>query len=335
MGCNVEFIAFRHAPDLAKLAAIERLEGYRLFKHISRDEWYLEGPNPEGGEITFFEPLDYVPKSPASKHGKANAKALWAAIKGLKAYGFDEARVAAALTLSIELGIPTLLIYSNDDGVDAGFICNQGQIEYAKLSDIDRRMVIFEANGARVEPAQAEEFEDDGPVLDMHQFATEAANTFFGTSIRWRVTSDPYEFAASDYTLLAQSGQRAPFRLPNADTKDALHAIERIAGESEKRAAFIAIGEPHLVTALDPAFINADRTIRDLVEWQLAACFLYANNRKHSDATYAAFSEYLDAVLTYVRLLRPSPDFRREMDFVGEARQLSERWRTLRAKHVA
>lgn len=332
MGCNVEFIAFRQAPDLAKLAAIERLEGYRLFKHISRDEWYLEGPNPEGGEITFFEPLDYVPKGPASKQGKANAKALGAAIKGLKAYGFDEARVAAALTLSIELGIPTLLIYSDDEGVDAGFICNQGQIEYAKLSDIDRRMVIFEANAARVEPAQAEQFEEDGPVLDMHQFATEAANTFFGTSIRWRVTSDPYEFAASDYTLLAASGQRAPFKLPDADTKAALHGIEQIAGESEKRSAFIGIAEPHLATALDPAFINSDRAIRDLAEWQISACFLYASNRKHTDTTYAAIFEYLGEVLTYVRLLRPSPDFRRDMDFVAEARRLSERWRVLTAK---
>jgi hypothetical protein len=331
MGANVQFIAFREAPDLGRLSAIPGLTGYRLFKHASRPEWYLEGPNPEGKDITFYEPLDYAPEGDAAKHGMAGAKALAAAMKsgGVKPYGLDEKTLAAALTLGIEIGIDALLVYSNDDGIDAGFICESGQVKHAKLPALPKDVAVFENGAARIATPNTGEFDEGEPVLDLHHFANEVANTFFGTSIRWRITSDPYEFRAADYRLLAQSGHRAPFRLPSADTESALGAIDQSQrSPSQQMAAFVALASAHVRAALAPQLIDAPRVDRDLVEWQISQCLLHIRWR----AEYADLLAFLEEVLTYLRRLRPKPEFRHQINFEAEGLRLFAAWDALTTK---
>lgn len=334
MGANVQFIAFREAPNLAALSAIPGLTGFRLFKHTARSEWHLEGPNPEGNDITFYEPLDYAPKGDAAKQGAAGANALSAAMKtaGVKPYGLDEKTVTAALTLSIQLGIDTLLIYSNDDGIDAGFICESGQVKYAKLPVLPKGIAVFENGAARVETPNTGELDEGEPMLALHHLASEVANTFFGTSVRWRVTSDPYEFNAADYTLLAQRGHRAPFRLPSADAEAALRAIDNSERSPvEQMAAYIAQTDVQVRAALAPDLIDAPRVDRDLIEWQVSASLLHVRWRPD----YAEFLAFLEEVLTYLRRLRPKPEFRHQIDFDAEGRRLLAVWEGLATKFGA
>lgn len=335
MGANVGFIAFREEPDLEKLAAAPGLSGFRLFKHNAKPEWYLEGPSPEGDAITFYEPLDYAPKGEAFKQARAAAKELTNALKAdVNPYGLDEEALTAALTISNELGLATLLIYSNDDGVDAGFICEAGLVSYAKLPNLPMAMVVFENGAARLETPKSEEFDEGEPVLDLHQFATEVANRFFGESVRWRVTSDPFEFKAADYTLIAGNGQRAPFKLPGADIQAELWAIETSnANGSQKLQKSIAIIDAHVAAALQERLIASERTERDLLEWNVRACLLHASLfRQPASASFEKIKDYLLKVLTYLRLLRPKPDFRHALDFSAEARKLRGEWRALKLK---
>lgn len=335
MGANVQFIAFREAPDIARLAAIPGLTGYRLFKHIERPEWCLEGPNPDGDGITFYQPLDYAPKSEAAKTGAANAKAVAATIKsaGITAYGLDEKTVAAALALSVEIGIATLLIYSNDEGVDAGFVCEAGRVIYARLPTMTRDVVVVLNGAAQVEPPQTDEYDEGEPVLDQHQFATETANAFFGTSIRWRVTSDPTEFKAADYKCVAASGTRAPLHLPGDATKQALHAITvSDATPQEKLRRSIAIMDKHVAAAVDPRLITAPRAELDQVDFDRLACATYAGSRGRDDKSYAALADYLTELGGYLRTLKPKPDFRHNIDFHAESRRLMKEWTSLKVK---
>jgi hypothetical protein len=333
MGANVGFIAFREGPDLERLTAVPGLTGFRLFKHNAKPEWYLEGPNPEGNDITFYEPLDYAPEGEAFTKAQAAAKQFTNAFEKAEVSldGLDEKALAAALTISTELSIATLLIYGDDDSVDAGFICEAGQVTYAKL-----HMVAFENGTVRLEAAQTEELDEGLLVRDLHQVATEVANKFFGGSIRWRVTSDPYEFNASDYTLLAGSGERAPIKLPGDDVKVELWAIETSgASGSQKLQKSIAIINAHVAAALSGTLITSERAERDLVEWNVSACLLHASLfRQPPSAAFEAINVYLVKVPAYLRLLRPKPDFRHSLDFPAEARKLQDEWRTLKAKLI-
>ncbi|MEQ1863141.1 MAG: hypothetical protein ABL996_00650 [Micropepsaceae bacterium] len=336
MGANVNFIAFRKEPDVEKLAAIPGLNGFRLFKHNAKQEWYLEGPNPEGDAITFHERLDYAPKGEAFKQAQAATKKLADAFRKaeVKPYGLDNKALAAALAIGNELGLPTLLIYSNDDGVDAGFICEGGQVSHAKLPNLPTAMVVFENGAVRLKAPESEEYDEGEPVLDLHQFATEVANTFFGESVRWRVTSDSSEFKASDYTLVSGRGERAPLKLPGDDIKTELWAIETSSANGrQKLQKSIAIIDAHVAAALQERLITSERAERDLVEWSVSACLLHASShRQPPSASFERINVYLLKVLNYLRLLRPKPDFRRSMDFPAEARKLRGEWRMLKLK---
>jgi hypothetical protein len=250
----------------------------------------------------------------------------------VKPYGFDEKALAAALAISNELGLATLLIYSNDDGVDAGFICEAGQVSHAKLPNLPDAMVVFENGVVQLKALQSEEFDEGEPVLDLHQFATEVANSFFGESIRWRVTSDPFEFKASEYTLVLGRGERTPFRLPGDEIKAELWVIETSnANGRQKLQKSIAIIDAHVAAALQQRLITSERAERDLVEWNVSACLLHASLfRKPPSASFERIKAYLQKVLTYLRFLRPKPDFRRSLDFHAEARKLRAEWRMLK-----
>jgi len=336
MGAHVRFIAFRNPPDVAKLAAIPGLSGYRLFKHASRPEWYLEGPNPEGDDITFNEPLDYAPKGETSRRAQAGVKSFADAIKraGVKSWGQANDELIVGLAISAELGIPTLLVYGNDSaGVDVGFICNDGEVIFAKLPALPKGLAVFENGAARVEAPFSEEFEEGEPVLDLHQFATEVANKFFDTSIRWRVTSDPFEYKAEDFALITQSGERALPRLPGDDTKKALWTIESSdAAPAEKLRKCIAAMDPHVSAALEPGLISAPRALVDYMSMQVLACTVHVGAREWDNKSYEPLAEYFGELSYYLRLLKPKPDFRQNIDFAAEGRRLLANWRALKAR---
>jgi hypothetical protein len=335
MGANVGFIAFREAPNVAKLAAIPGLTGFRLFKHKAKPEWYLEGPSPDGDAITFYEPLDYAPKGDLFKQAQDSAKSVVNAFKhkNLRVEGFDERAVVQALTLNLALGVATLLIYSNDDGIDAGFICVDGKIMHAKLPTRLGEMTVFENGEARVEPPNSEEYVEGEPVFDLHQFASEVANTFFRTSIRWRVTSDPADFESSEFTLLAASGQRTPFKLPGDDVKVALWAIESGAGtDAEKLRKCCEFMDSYVVAATEPHLISAARVEVDYADFQILACSLHASGRRYGKPAYATLSAYFSDLQQYLRRLKPKPDFRHDINFQAEGGRLRAEWRALRAR---
>lgn len=171
-------------------------------------------------------------------------------------------------------------------------------------------------------------YEDGSPYFAMYNAASSMAAAFFRTPSPWPISSDPYEFDAGDYRLLASTGSRAPFKLPGADTSDSVSAIMRADGpEREKLAAFVALTEAHLMAALAPRLISAARSEVDFAEAQISACYLQARWR----AGYEKLFAYLETVLSYLRRLRPRPEFRHEIDFAAEGQRLMDEWRSLTA----
>jgi hypothetical protein len=296
MGSNVHFIAFRQAPDVEKLAAIPGLTGFRLFKHSTKPEWYLEGPNPEGDDITFFEPLDYAPKGEAFNQSKSALQELIQAFNRaeLNPYGLDKKALASALTICNELNIATLLIYSNDDGIDAGFICNAGKVSHAKLPNLPKAMAVFENGAAHLESPQSKEFDEGEPVLDLHQYASEVASRFFAETIRWRVTSDPFEFKGSDYILISGAGKHMPRTLWGEDIAKLRSIDSSHASGRRKLQESIALIDKHVAAALHERLIASERPERDLVEGCIWACRQHATLfRQPSSVSLGMVEDYL------------------------------------------
>lgn len=210
MAAHVRLIAFRDPPDLNTLSNIPGLKAFRLFKRAERSEWHLEGPG--GDTVRFFEQIKYAVPWAASRRAKDAFKRLSKTIKqsGLESWGLAEGEIVHALALSAELGQPTLLAYGNTGaGVDAGFICEAGEVAFAKLHALPEGMLVFDNGAARVEaPVSGEPDEDGEPVLDQFQFATEVANRFFNDNTRWRVSAHIADDDDGSYALVLAHGGR-------------------------------------------------------------------------------------------------------------------------------
>lgn len=333
MGANVGFIAFRDPPDVDWLGAVPGLTGYRLFKHASKPEWFIEGPNPEGDAITFYEPLDYAPPAEAIAQARNVVAMLVQAIEssGSPAANIDKDGLAQALVLSTALGAALLFVYGNDEDWDGGFVCEDGAIVSGRLAGGPHGIIAIDNGAIALVAPEPSGFHEDGePYFAMYNAASSMAAAFFGTPSPWPISSDPYDFDAGDYGLLASRGSRAPFRLPGADTEDTLRLIANSdRAESEKLSAFLALAELHLIIALDQRLISAARSEVDYAEAQISVCYLGTRWR----AGYEEFFAYLETVLTYLRRLRPRPEFRHDIDFAAEAQRLMNEWRRLKAKH--
>ena len=195
MGARLSFIAFKAQPDLQTLASIEWLTAYRLFKRKAANEWYLEGQSPEPEKVDLSETLgvDAGHGSPARDAYNRAVSDLAAALadRNLSTSSLDDEGLVQALFLSEELSTATLLAYANDEGADAGFICQQGKLRRARILIGSDTAIEFTSGSLRIERLDDSEH---GPVL--YRIANEVAAEFFGWNEGQRVSSDPGELDA-------------------------------------------------------------------------------------------------------------------------------------------
>jgi hypothetical protein len=332
MGCNVSFFAFDEPPDLDALDAIHWLTAFRLFRRKGRSEWYLEGPSTDD-DITFSESL-ITEDSKLAEIGPATAAVakLQTDLKKLKkrSVGYDDEGLRQALALSTALGQRVLYVSGNDESLDCGFICNDGAIVRGRLQLDWNKACALEDGRIRVESLYPEETDPDtAEPRELYALASQEAGAFFRSATPWRITSDPLYVDVADYELVGSKGSAKPL-YQGAEAE--LRAVWASSNKPrEKLRRYVAILGPHIRTALRTDLILADRQSRDPTERQLFDCSRFvASPYLDHPPQLAALAAFLSHVRTYLRLLRPRPAFRQQIDFAAINQQLTRRWRILR-----
>jgi hypothetical protein len=333
MGCNVSFFAFDELPDLPALEAISWLTAFRLFRRKGRAEWYLEGPSSDGDGITFFERL-IADNSKLAAIGSLTAAVakLGSDIKSLKkrSAGYDDEGLLQALALSLALKQRVLYVSGNDESLDCGFVCKDGAIVHGRLELDWNKAVAIEDGSIRVESLYPDGTDPDtAEPRRMYALASQEATAFFRSATPWCISSDPHDVETEEYELVCGKGSAEPLHQGVEAELMAVWASSIKSGEKLRR--YIAIIAPHINTALRTDLILAERQSRDPTEQQLLHCrtFVASLYRDHPPQL-KALAALLSDLLSYLRLLRPRPRFRQNIDFAAVNQQLTRRWRILR-----
>lgn len=342
MGSYVNYIAFRERPDQTKLEALTGLGAFRLFERRGREEWYLEGQGSSEHEITFCDPLRFSGSGEAWASSQDVARRFKQDLRAadLRPIGLDLDRIAEAVLISQVLNCSLLLVYGNDDGVDIGIICADGQIEQARLGTTwQGRQIVYDADGLALrqarpgEPVTSQAGADEGAdmVLDRHQFATEVANIFFGDTQRWRVTSDPTEFEATDYHLIQSAGTA-----PDADQgwQPAQRVIDphlrdlltRLPPGRERLRQVLRAMDLVLLPFLEERLISAERSEVKASITRCGALAASLTDIPGRSPVAGRLIEVTNLAYDYLRMLRPRPEYRRHDDIKNARVQLSAHW---------
>lgn len=337
MGCDVEFYAFREAPDVAKLNKINWLPAWRLFKQIDADVWYLEGPTdgPTKNEpITFFEPLHFHgAKPPMSARIKAQAKAIRDRIKeeGGDVNLFDDYALSLCASLSAKLGHAVIFAGGNDEGSDCFLHCDAGELVEAKL-DIHWYMALLVSEGGPISIDQFFDPEADQTTLIPrleYQSAVEGTAAFFGAD-DWTITSDPYDFDKTNYELIAQKGEAPQIELSLSDA-----LFRRFGAKPQPRELLDEIA-PYIDKALAEDLGLADNERRfdaDKQTGQLVVYLGYCRDKpafKHRHLM-GALKALLSDLSGYTLALRPKPQFRKDNAGLERGRQaMAMRWKAIK-----
>ncbi len=333
MGCDVEFYAFREAPDVAKLQSTKWLPAWRLFKQKDANAWYLEGPT-ENASITFFEPLHlHGAKPPMSAKIKAQAKAIRDRIKqeGGDVNLFDEYALRMCASLSAQLGQPVMFAGGNDEGFDCFISCEEGSLVEAK-SDIHWYMAIVVGGDGTISIDQFFDPKADQNALIPRrecQSASEGTAAFFGAD-DWTITSDPHDFDASSYELVAEHGEA-----PQAELSLSEALFKRFGAKPQPRELLDEIA-PYVDGALAEDLSDAENERRFDADTQTGQLVVYLGYCRQKPAfkhrhLMGALKALLSDLSGYTLALRPKPQFRKDNTGLERQRQaLAMRWKAIK-----
>jgi len=202
VGYDLGFIAFNREPSVGGLQGLTK---YRLFKRAGRAEWYLDGPN-RGAELI---PLFERPTIDERMLGEtwANATREYSALvaetgrHGYGSHGLDYKLLPIAIALSAALDIRLLVVSGNDEDLDCGFICSNGQLLHGQfIVDEARALVFSRGSNARVVDLDW----NDGHYL--YGLMGAVAAEYFGDGDAISYANGWQELDRSEYVMISHRG---------------------------------------------------------------------------------------------------------------------------------
>lgn len=327
MGSYLSFLAFKDKPDVAALKALPWLKAFRLYKKKNADQWYLEGPSIQGDSITFYERVYFD-----REKGKAETEAARKVAAQLKAASgnattFYDDLLTHALAISRALKIPTFAAFGDDEESDGAYVCENGQVIGGRLLLEGNKALRITAGGSIVAEQLAE-----SESRTLNQILSEEAAHFFGCAETQLYSSDPSEYDASEYELADGVGEAMDDRPKEHAAKAKWWGVQTSSlRASAKAREYVMIIDPYVVAALRPEVIGMTRKLRDPIENNIGNCFL-PDHLYGKHKAVAALDAYVSRVFNYLVWLRPSPDYRKSLDFSALRSDMKARWNVLKAR---
>lgn len=338
MGSKVAIFGFRAEPDLQRLSRLKGLTGWRLFRHPTRPEWYMEGATPDSEIVGWGKELGYRPSPAARRAAKREIASFRHVLRHARfdVIGPETHGLGQALALSIELGTDILVLYSNTRvGADEGHHCASGRILESMLPGYDGNPYTVR-DGAVVPSWKGGPRPPKGDIETYdHHIAGVMADAFFGVPDLMRVFLSYEEHLAREFVFIAGSDHAPTPESLAAQAKDELRSVS---SRADKRQVvlrrFLRVCDRWLAPVLakslpqsstrdaSRAAAVAEACVGEVAALQLAVPGL---DRR--------VERFLSEVLDYVRLVqRRQRSDRKPHALEGQATRLRWQWRAMALK---
>jgi hypothetical protein len=307
--------------------SLDWLTAFRLFKRKTRDEWHLEGPDPESHGVTLFEPVGTITKRATAEKFSEQVRRLVVDLElaGARRPCLDNASIMTALMLSEGHPGKVLVIFADDGECDSALVCASGQIVGGRVRASQH---VFEViDGAPPVVVPRADLLQSRHAGRYYQLARDESERYFG----WPIALEPEECEEVAYQLIASKDcAERPFA-QREEIEARLATIARAPTPLEERLrAAVDVLDQRVLWALQEDLIEASRPMPDIVEIEMFVCrraMSWCEPHEHGPRLVV----FLSDVANYAGKLRPKQAFRHDLDFLELNSSLRRRWDALKA----